>query len=215
MRKDKLDPEQSQASILAAARLLFAERGFTGVSVRDIAQASGVTHGLVHHYFGSKDDLIAEVMRREVRVAAESAAQAFARENPTLSALRDMMRYYMTEGRTSVLLVVRAEIDGLRPESMLAEADSQPLGLLTAAVRELQEQAGSPPPVDPALVAAYLGAVVFAFATSGPWLLNAVGLPDADFDAKVDQVAALSARFIAAATGVQVPESAAAEPDAG
>ncbi|MGY1723013.1 TetR/AcrR family transcriptional regulator [Blastococcus sp. SYSU DS0533] len=43
--------------MLAAARAAFAERGFDGASIRAIATAAGVDPALVHHYFGSKDQL--------------------------------------------------------------------------------------------------------------------------------------------------------------
>jgi AcrR family transcriptional regulator len=47
----------TKAAILEAARTLFAENGFSGTSVRAVAGAAGVDPALVHHYFGSKDDL--------------------------------------------------------------------------------------------------------------------------------------------------------------
>lgn len=47
----------TRAAILAAARELFAERGFAGTSVRAVAAAAEVDPALVHHYFGRKDDL--------------------------------------------------------------------------------------------------------------------------------------------------------------
>ncbi|RBY83397.1 TetR family transcriptional regulator [Blastococcus sp. TF02A-30] len=43
--------------MLAAARQLFADRGFDGATIRGIAAAAGVDPALVHHYFGSKDKL--------------------------------------------------------------------------------------------------------------------------------------------------------------
>ena len=43
--------------MLAAARTAFAERGFDGATIRGIATAAGVDPALVHHYFGSKDQL--------------------------------------------------------------------------------------------------------------------------------------------------------------
>jgi AcrR family transcriptional regulator len=43
--------------VLAAARSAFAERGFDGATIRGIATAAGVDPALVHHYFGSKDQL--------------------------------------------------------------------------------------------------------------------------------------------------------------
>lgn len=49
--------------IEAAARELFAERGFNATSVRAVAAAAGVDPSLVHHYFGSKQALFGAVMR--------------------------------------------------------------------------------------------------------------------------------------------------------
>ncbi|MDP5184624.1 TetR family transcriptional regulator [Blastococcus sp. BMG 814] len=43
--------------MLTAARAAFAERGFDGASIRAIATSAGVDPALVHHYFGSKDQL--------------------------------------------------------------------------------------------------------------------------------------------------------------
>jgi AcrR family transcriptional regulator len=50
--------------ILDAAERLFAERGFEGASTRDIVARSGDTIGSVNYHFGSKNTLIAEVIRR-------------------------------------------------------------------------------------------------------------------------------------------------------
>ncbi|MFE0092616.1 TetR family transcriptional regulator [Streptomyces sp. NPDC059015] len=45
--------------ILEAAREEFAERGYDKTSVRGIAKAAGVDPALVHHYFGTKDEVFA------------------------------------------------------------------------------------------------------------------------------------------------------------
>lgn len=49
--------------ILAAARQAFAERGFDQASIRHIATAAGVDPALVHHYFGTKDQLFIDTMQ--------------------------------------------------------------------------------------------------------------------------------------------------------
>jgi TetR/AcrR family transcriptional regulator len=51
------DGEQTRLAILEAAEQVFAERGFDGASLRDLADAAGVTRSLIHHHFGSKEDL--------------------------------------------------------------------------------------------------------------------------------------------------------------
>jgi len=47
----------TRAEILASARELFAARGFGSTSVRAVAAEAGVDPSLVHHYFGTKDNL--------------------------------------------------------------------------------------------------------------------------------------------------------------
>ncbi|GLW19579.1 TetR/AcrR family transcriptional regulator [Streptomyces kronopolitis] len=45
--------------ILAAARTEFAERGYDKTSIRRVAKAAGVDSALVHHYFGTKEQVFA------------------------------------------------------------------------------------------------------------------------------------------------------------
>jgi AcrR family transcriptional regulator len=47
----------TKAAILTAAREAFGEHGFTRTTIRGVAAAAGVDAALVHHYFGSKDEL--------------------------------------------------------------------------------------------------------------------------------------------------------------
>ncbi len=49
--------QDTREAILKAARKTFAERGYDGASIRAIATSAGVDPALVHHYFGTKDDL--------------------------------------------------------------------------------------------------------------------------------------------------------------
>lgn len=51
------DSERTRAQMLTAAFELFVERGFDAVSIREIAEASGVTKSLIHHHFGGKEGL--------------------------------------------------------------------------------------------------------------------------------------------------------------
>ena len=57
----RLGREGSIDALVAAAKELFAEHGPDAVSLRDVARRAGVSHGLIHHYIGSRDDLLALV----------------------------------------------------------------------------------------------------------------------------------------------------------
>lgn len=54
----------TREAILASARRAFAGAGYDGAGVRDIAAAAGVTAMLVNRYFGSKEQLFAEVVEQ-------------------------------------------------------------------------------------------------------------------------------------------------------
>src|SRR5262245_59972299 len=53
------DGEKTRRRILERAVALFSEKGADGVSIRELAAASGVSLAMVHHYFGDKDGLYA------------------------------------------------------------------------------------------------------------------------------------------------------------
>jgi AcrR family transcriptional regulator len=68
----------TRAAILDAARALFASGGLSGTSVRAVAARAGVDPALVHHYFGTKDDLFVAALAlpidpREVLATAVAA----------------------------------------------------------------------------------------------------------------------------------------------
>jgi|HubBroStandDraft_1064217.scaffolds.fasta_scaffold521744_1 AcrR family transcriptional regulator len=57
----------TRARILASADRLFAERGFDGVTMPMIAQASGITAGAIYKHFKGKAELFFEVVRLAVQ----------------------------------------------------------------------------------------------------------------------------------------------------
>lgn len=54
--------QDTRQAILSAARQAFADRGYDGASIRQIATSAGVDPALVHHYFGAKDKLFLATM---------------------------------------------------------------------------------------------------------------------------------------------------------
>lgn len=60
----------TRRQILDAAQELFAERGFSGTSLRAIGAAAAVDPSLVHHYFGSKEGLFRAALEMPIDPAA-------------------------------------------------------------------------------------------------------------------------------------------------
>lgn len=54
----KVDEEQRKMMIAKNAAELISDSGFSGASIREIAKKSGVSRGLVEHYFKNKDEII-------------------------------------------------------------------------------------------------------------------------------------------------------------
>jgi AcrR family transcriptional regulator len=59
-------PQLRREEILDAAIRLIARKGFTAVTVRDVAAEAGVVHGLLRHYFAGRDELMAAAFERAV-----------------------------------------------------------------------------------------------------------------------------------------------------
>jgi TetR/AcrR family transcriptional regulator, repressor for neighboring sulfatase len=175
------DSRVTRKAILAAARELFAKHGVDGVSVRQIAAAAGINHALVHRYFGTKDEMVAEIILAEAR-ALSAMATPEADTLTSLASLREGLAYLLGERRTSLLLMLRAELDGLAPEQMLAEAPLRPLRLLATWVEQNSDRGPAAAHADPRLVAMVLGAAVFGLASMQPMLAAGVGLLDEDPD---------------------------------
>ena len=58
------DDQAVREVILDKAELAFAEHGFAGTKVRDIARAADVNQNMIRYYFGTKDELFDAVYRR-------------------------------------------------------------------------------------------------------------------------------------------------------
>ncbi|MGA8892154.1 MAG: TetR/AcrR family transcriptional regulator [Anaeromyxobacteraceae bacterium] len=61
------EPEKRRA-ILHAALKVFAERGYHGCRIADVASQAGVAYGLVYHYFRNKDELLESVFDEQWRI---------------------------------------------------------------------------------------------------------------------------------------------------
>jgi AcrR family transcriptional regulator len=70
------DPETARAEILDAAERLLVERPPDAVGLKEIAEAAGVSHALVSHYFGTYGELVEHVLLRRIRtLRAETLAR--------------------------------------------------------------------------------------------------------------------------------------------
>ena len=139
MTTSRPDPEDltARARIRDAALLLFGEHGFEAATTRRIAEAAGVSPGLVRHHFGSKQALRqacdAHLIKLITRINEQVAADTTAADTTvggvnyvgaSLAALGPYQRYLaraLTEGRAEPVFDAMVQMS----EQWLAELDQR------------------------------------------------------------------------------------------
>lgn len=82
--------DERREEILQAALKVFACKGLVAAKISDIAHAAGLSHGLVYHYFRSKDEIFTELVRKAFEFSLEIFAYAAQGEGDPLERLRSM-----------------------------------------------------------------------------------------------------------------------------
>jgi TetR/AcrR family transcriptional regulator, fatty acid metabolism regulator protein len=80
--------EEKRRQILDAAVRVFARKGFHASRVGDIAEEAGVAHGLLYHYFASKDAVLEAVFHENWSVLLERIGSVEASDEPAVDQLR-------------------------------------------------------------------------------------------------------------------------------
>jgi AcrR family transcriptional regulator len=75
----RLPAAERRKNILAAARTVFLEQGFSGARTKDIAERSGVTEAFLYRHFDSKEQMYLEAILDPVRSGLEDLAESVRR----------------------------------------------------------------------------------------------------------------------------------------
>ncbi len=104
-----------KAKILNIAEGLFTEQGYKSVSIRDIAQACGVTNAALYYHFENKEALFSEVLENHVERLSDHMRQAASGEDEIRTQLTAMLsRYSALAGhRRSPMFLLRHKSEGL------------------------------------------------------------------------------------------------------
>ena len=81
--------------LLDAAVRVFAEKGFHASRVGDIAEDAGVAHGLLYHYFRSKDEVLETIFRDVWELLAADTQRIEQSDVPLREQLRRFARIYL------------------------------------------------------------------------------------------------------------------------
>ncbi|MER8029188.1 TetR family transcriptional regulator [Streptomyces bauhiniae] len=113
-RPPRAESGDTRDRILGAAREEFSERGYEKTSVRGIAKAAGVDSALVHHYFGTKEQVFEAAV--SVAFAPALAAPDALAEGPLDSVGERLTRFVLgvwenPATRTPLLAIVRSAVN--------------------------------------------------------------------------------------------------------
>jgi TetR/AcrR family transcriptional regulator, repressor for neighboring sulfatase len=172
-RRQRGTREETTAAILDAAEELFVRRGYTAVTVREIAAEAGVSHALVHRYLGSKEDVYRAMLRRNETLVRDAAAG----EDELLEATRLMLRESVLRQQRYMRLIAHSTLHGLSYEETSGRfaATERLIELAERAARDGEYDAGAP---SPRFVIVSLVAMLLGWSSSRDWLLRVAGLED-------------------------------------
>lgn len=82
-----MDPQERKKLILERSAEIFARKGVSATTIRDIAEAVGVYSGALYHYFPSKEAIVTELIREYIADLSARCAAVLARELPPIERL--------------------------------------------------------------------------------------------------------------------------------
>jgi AcrR family transcriptional regulator len=161
--KQDLRSEATRQRLTAAARSLFAERGYAGVGTEQIVQAAGVTRGALYHQFRDKADLFAaaaETIHAEIAERITAGARADGPVDPMIALHAGVRRFLEVCADPAVERILFLDAPAvLGWQAWRDMADRYGLGLLQQGIQAgIDAGAITPQPVVP-LAHALLGAV--------------------------------------------------------
>ena len=162
--------EERRQQLLDVARSLFAEKGFDGASIEEIANRAKVSKPVVYEHFGGKEGVYAVVVDREMHYLLSSMTSALA-ENAH-------PRLLLERAAVALLDYVESSADGFRilvRASPVASSTGTFSSLLNDIASQVESILGvqfSTRGYDPKLAALYSQALVGMVALTGQWWLD-------------------------------------------
>lgn len=135
---------RTRATLVDAARALFAEHGYSNTGTEDIVQAAGVTRGALYHHFVDKRDLFEAVytnLQNDLRDRIVAAAQADPDALVWDRIRRGVHEYLDHSMEPTVQRIVLVEAPAVFGWQRWREIDSEyALGLLKGAMRNAADE---------------------------------------------------------------------------
>ena len=192
-------PSNTKLLIRDASRRLFAERGYHGVSMREIAQAVGKQPGGIYNHFPNKQAILVELMLENLKQAHEAVIAPIDDNTTAADQLNTFVRNHVLHNIANPddIFIAYMELRSLEPEGAaqvfkLRDAYESALRAILRAGVESGAFKISDPAIHARSILSMLGGVTVWFRQSGPQsstdvvacyvqaALQSVGVPYAD-----------------------------------
>jgi Transcriptional regulator len=179
--------DERRADILQAALKVFARKGLAGTKINDIADAAELSHGLIYHYFNSKDEIFTELVERAFDTsigifvyAAEAGGDPW--ERLTMMSETILSGAFEAESPYYFLMIIQAYTSEAVPQAvkdLAKEKESLYLQYLVSLLIEGQK-AGQVAAGDPELMAVSYVSLIQGLAITKMQSGDAMAIPSAD-----------------------------------
>jgi AcrR family transcriptional regulator len=174
-RKQAADYAKRRDAIVEKAARLYAEHGFLGASIADLARSCNTSKSLIYHYYPSKEDILFDVMHSHVSTlldAAERIAATPADPHDKLRMLtREFMKHYVgAAARQKVLLNELGRLPAAR-RAIIIGIQRRLVGLVEVLLAELRPELGGQSPLHWPAAMLYFGMINWTLtwmSASGP-----------------------------------------------
>jgi AcrR family transcriptional regulator len=134
-----------QIEILSVAEQLFAEKGFDGTSVREIAKIAKINVAMISYYFGSKEKLLESIVLNRIGSMGLHLENLIHEAIAPISKMDEIIKYYIIQVNANkhIHQIIQNEITNKKREinfDSFTELKKNNLKLLESIVKEGQEK---------------------------------------------------------------------------
>ncbi|THA33764.1 TetR/AcrR family transcriptional regulator [Streptomyces sp. A1277] len=169
-RRVRMTGKERREQLLDIGRTLFADKGYEGTSVEEIAARAGVSKPVVYEHFGGKEGLYAVVVDREMRQLLDMVTGALTAGHP---------RELLEQAAFALLDYIETYTDGFRilvRDSPVAQSTGTFASLISDIATQVEDILGlefKARGFDAKLAPLYAQALVGMVALTGQWWVNA------------------------------------------
>ena len=180
MTERSIAQEDRRKLILDAAIRVFAEHGYHGSRVGDIAEDAGVAHGLLYHYFASKEDVLRTIFVENWGQLIARFRAVEASHEPAQDKLDGIAKILLRTWRNDPALVTVMVREVARSHELEAQVEDvrEAFGIIQRVIEEGQATGAFRPDVDARLASWVVYGALEEILTG--WVLGQ--LPDSEED---------------------------------